>query len=130
MYCFRWNRKSLGIAFLAVPAGETATEPAFQAMERFLLYLVELGKLEPDYTVYGLRQVRPMFEAPCLPIYTRMKTWPHWVSLHEINLGLISRLFTRFSRSTLITKLLLSRNFRVVFHPKNLHRVIFSRICK
>lgn len=38
---------------------------------------VKMGKLKPDYQLYGHRQLIPS-ESPGLALYDIIKTWPHW----------------------------------------------------
>jgi len=51
---------------------------ALQAAQLLFRYLVDKHRLVEDFTVYGIRQVRP-FSSPAKELYDVIKTWPNWV---------------------------------------------------
>jgi N-acetylmuramoyl-L-alanine amidase len=74
-----WNSVSIGIAYLGqYISGDGACQEALTAMRLLLVHLVCLGKLQPNYILYGLRQVRPMHDAPKADLYNDLNKWPEW----------------------------------------------------
>jgi hypothetical protein len=51
---------------------------ALHAAQVLFKFLRTLGRLSDDFTVYGLRQVRPE-ESPSIELYKIIQTWPQWV---------------------------------------------------
>jgi hypothetical protein len=59
-------------------AGKEHCMAALDAAQMLFKHLCALGRLSIDFTVYGLRQVRPL-ESPCLELYSLIQKWPQWV---------------------------------------------------
>ena len=55
-------------------------QKAVKSTQLLLEYLLAEGKLDRDYTVYGLKQVRPG-ASPAMSLYNEIKTWEHWVGI-------------------------------------------------
>ncbi|KAI0229127.1 Peptidoglycan-recognition protein SB1 [Lamellibrachia satsuma] len=73
-----WNNVSLTFAFMGLYERTLPSEEALRALQNFLGYLVTEGKLQNDYIIYGLCQVRPFSFSPGERVYREIQTWPHW----------------------------------------------------
>ena len=77
----RWNDVAYGVAFMGqFNADSDDCKNAVKSAKLLLQHLINEGKLDPNYTLYGLRQVRP-FQSPDMVLYSEIKTWEHWASL-------------------------------------------------
>ena len=55
------------------------SKEALNAFHAYANYLVEAGLLDPDYSIYGIRQVRKLFpDAPNDEFFKVIQTWDHW----------------------------------------------------
>jgi hypothetical protein len=78
----RWNSVAYGVAFMGrFKADDVHCKAAVDAAQLLFRYLRKEGRLAEDFTVYGLRQVRP-FESPSMELYNVIKQWPQWVCLY------------------------------------------------
>ena len=79
----RWNDVAYGVAIMGQfdPANEDC-QKAVKSTQLLLKYLVAERKLHPEYTLYGVRQVRP-FTSPAMGLYNEIKTWEHWVGMTQ-----------------------------------------------
>lgn len=74
----RWNDVAYGVAFMGqFDADSEDCQKALKAAQLLLKYLCSESKLDEEYVLYGLRQVRP-FESPDMTLYNVIKTWDHW----------------------------------------------------
>ena len=53
-----------------------------QVAQEFIEYSIAIGVLDPNYILYGHRQVRNT-ECPGDTLYNEIKTWPHWSELKK-----------------------------------------------
>lgn len=74
-----FNKRSICIAFIGTFIRVTPPERQLKAARLLIKQGLELGKLSPDYGLYGHRQLMPS-ESPGKQLYDLIKQWPHWVN--------------------------------------------------
>ncbi|XP_030373354.1 peptidoglycan-recognition protein LC isoform X3 [Scaptodrosophila lebanonensis] len=75
-----YNMDSIGISFIGTFNKILPTEQQLQACQLLIAEGVRLKKLDPDYKLYGHRQLSAT-ESPGALLYKIIKTWPHWSSV-------------------------------------------------
>ncbi|XP_030570292.1 peptidoglycan-recognition protein LC isoform X4 [Drosophila novamexicana] len=76
-HTIKYNRSSIGIAFIGSFDKINATELQLRACQLLLADGVRLKKLTPDYKIYGHRQLLAT-QSPGDKLYNIIKTWPHF----------------------------------------------------
>lgn len=76
-HTIKYNRSSIGIAFIGSFDKINATELQLRACQLLLAEGVRLKKLTPDYKIYGHRQLLAT-QSPGDKLYNIIKTWPHF----------------------------------------------------
>ncbi|XP_017101467.3 peptidoglycan-recognition protein SD isoform X7 [Drosophila bipectinata] len=77
-----YNTGSVGISFIGTFTKIKPTERQLKACQLLIAEGVRLKKLDPNYRLYGHRQLSAT-ESPGEEVYRIIKTWPHWS--HEID---------------------------------------------
>lgn len=77
-----YNTNSVGISFIGTFTKTKPTERQLKACQLLIAEGVRLKKLDPNYRLYGHRQLSAT-ESPGDEVYRIIKTWPHWS--HEID---------------------------------------------
>lgn len=72
-----YNSKSIGIAFIGTFTSVTPPQRQLMAAQKLIEEGVRLGKLTPDYKLYGHRQFLNT-ESPGTMLYEIIKKWDHW----------------------------------------------------
>ncbi|XP_044753541.1 peptidoglycan-recognition protein 2-like [Coccinella septempunctata] len=75
----KYNRKSLGLAFIGNFTDDVPFEKQLKAAKDFLECGVELGELDENYKLLGARQVSET-ASPGLRLYRKLKEWTHWTA--------------------------------------------------
>lgn len=78
-----YNVKSICIAFIGTFNNIEAPRRQLFAAKNIIRRGVTLGKLTPDYHLYGHRQLAP-FLSPGAALYSIIKKWDHWVNKTEV----------------------------------------------
>jgi len=68
------------------------SQAALKATKLLCKYLCKERRLVSDFTVYGLKQVRP-FDRPSHELYSELQKWDKWVSLGLYSAVLYQRYF-------------------------------------
>ncbi|KRF84516.1 peptidoglycan-recognition protein LC isoform X4 [Drosophila virilis] len=76
-HTIKYNRSSIGIAFIGSFDKINATELQLRACQLLLAEGVRLKKLTPDYKIYGHRQLLAT-QSPGDKLYNIIKTWTHF----------------------------------------------------
>ena len=76
-HTLKWNDVAIAFSFLGDYCSKLPNEKAFNALNNMLKLGVKLGKLSPDYKIYGHRDVRET-ECPGDELYNLIKTWEHF----------------------------------------------------
>lgn len=73
-----FNKRSICIAFIGTFISVLPPERQLQVALKLIEEGLRLGKLDPNYKLYGHRQLMGT-ESPGLMLYEEIKTnWPHW----------------------------------------------------
>ncbi|EDV51163.1 peptidoglycan-recognition protein LC isoform X2 [Drosophila erecta] len=72
-----YNRGSIGISFIGTFTTRKPNERQLKACQLLLEEGVHLQKLNPDYRLYGHRQLSAT-QSPGAELYKILKKWPHW----------------------------------------------------
>lgn len=72
-----FNKRSICIAFIGTFNKVIPPQRQLIAAQMLIDQGVKMGKLEPDYQLYGHRQLIPS-ESPGAALYDIIKKWPHW----------------------------------------------------
>lgn len=72
-----FNQKSIGIAFIGTFNRYPPPDQQLRAAQQLIDLGVQLNKLDPNFRLYGARQMRPT-ESPGAALYRVIKQWPAW----------------------------------------------------
>lgn len=72
-----YNSKSIGIAFIGDFSKELPTAKALRSVNKLLQCGVDLGELDPDYLLYGARQLTAT-ASPGKALFNDIKDWDHF----------------------------------------------------
>lgn len=72
-----YNVKTIGLGFIGTFNKYVPPQRQLNAALNILKEGVKLKKLDPNYRLYGHRQLMPT-ESPGAALYEIIKTWPHW----------------------------------------------------
>ncbi|XP_055523357.1 peptidoglycan-recognition protein 2-like [Wyeomyia smithii] len=75
----RYNSKSIGVAFIGNFERVLPSPKAVHAVAKLMECGVELGELEPDYNLYGARQLIAV-SSPGDALYDLLQDWDHYDS--------------------------------------------------
>ncbi|KAL5017095.1 hypothetical protein ScPMuIL_006684 [Solemya velum] len=79
-----WNDIAIAVCFMGNFV-ETDPDPvAISAVQNLLILGEELGKISPDYKLYGHRDVRPT-ECPGEKLYTLISSWKNFDMFEPVN---------------------------------------------
>lgn len=87
-----WNNVSISIAVMGNFTEDLPNGPALEAINNVIDCGIQIGKIMPDYKLYGHCDARPMFESPGKRFYPLIKTWPHYeyrIPLEKLKLKLL-----------------------------------------
>lgn len=78
-HTYRWNKKSIGIAFIGDFSSELPVPSAIEAAKNLIQCGVEKGEIDERYKLYGGRQIIPS-ASPGIKLYGEIQDWRHWSS--------------------------------------------------
>lgn len=76
-HTYRFNSKSIGIAFIGDFSGEAPPPKQLIAALKLIRLGVELKKITPNYTIVGHSQLIET-ESPGKKLFNIIQKWPHW----------------------------------------------------
>jgi len=77
-HSFGYNNRSIGVAFVGTFHNVLPPKKQLDAVQKLIELGVEIGKIAPDYTLLGHRQVSNKTLSPGEALYNIIKTWSHW----------------------------------------------------
>ncbi|XP_067633380.1 peptidoglycan-recognition protein SC2 [Eurosta solidaginis] len=73
----KWNEKSIGISFIGNYNNDKPTSAQISATKDLIAQAVFRGQIDPNYILYGHRQVSST-ECPGHNLYAEIMKWPNW----------------------------------------------------
>ncbi|KAK0084313.1 hypothetical protein PV325_007278 [Microctonus aethiopoides] len=78
-HTYRWNKKSIGVAFIGSYQAKNASEKMINVAHKLIECGIQLGMLRPNVKVIGASQVSST-KSPGEKLFQQIQQWPEWKS--------------------------------------------------
>lgn len=79
-HTYRWNKKSIGIAFIGDFSSELPFTTAIESAKNLIKCGVSSSEIARNYSLYGARQLVPS-QSPGMELYREIQEWDRWTSV-------------------------------------------------